>query len=272
MTIAQWGLAKYGALRTLTSTMVQLKNWREAWPPLRYHGAKTESHALIFRRGLILRYRPEDVALDQYVEVFRNKIYRQYIREPQRGVMVDIGANIGTVALDWATRLPHIRVHAYEPHPGTFAMLAENVAANQLLERVTCHQKAVGREAGMLTFHTAGISVLTTAYKDRTQNATGEFTASAVSLDEVIERCAQDGSVGMVKIDTEGAEADILEGAQPQTLKAVRQFVIEYHEHLGDHALARCERVLSHAGFRCITRPLALNLGLLYAVPATDNR
>ena len=57
-------------------------------------------------------------------------------------------------ACDWAIRLPHVRIHAYEPHPATFAMLAENIAANHLLERVICHQKAVGREAGMLTLHT----------------------------------------------------------------------------------------------------------------------
>ncbi len=71
----------------------------------------------------------------------------------------------------------------------------------------------------------------TTAYKDRTHNATGEFTASAVSLDEVI----------------------------------------EYHDYLGDHALARCERVLANAGFHCITRPLESEVGLLYAVSETAN-
>jgi FkbM family methyltransferase len=208
----------------------------------------------------------------QYWEVFRAKVYRQYIREPRRGAMVDIGANVGAVSLDWATRLPHVRIHAYEPHPGTFAMLAENVTANHLHERVICRQQAVGREAGMVTFHTADKSVSTTAYKNRALSATGEFTASAVSLDEVIECCAQDGPVGLVKIDTEGAEADILEGARRQTLKAISQFVIEYHDAICEHALARCERILADAGFRCIARPSAPDLGLLYAVSETANR
>ena len=177
---------------------------------------------------------------------------------------MDIGANIGMVSLDWATRLPHVRVHAYEPHPGTFAMLAENVAANHLSERVTCHQQAVGREIGMLTFHTANESVLTTASKDRAGDATGELTASTMSLDEVVERCEED--LSLVKIDTEGVEADILEGARPQTLKAVRQFVVEYHEALCEHALTRCKRVLANAGFHCITRQVDSTMGLLYAL------
>ena len=272
MTVAQWGFAKYGALCTLASTVIQLQNWREVWPFLRHHPTRTELPSLRFRRGLILRHRPEDVAGGQYYDVFRHKIYRQYISEPRRGAMVDIGANVGMVSLDWATRLPHVRVHAYEPHPDTFAMLAKNVAANRLLERVICHQQAVGRGTGMLTFHTAGESVLTTASKDHAGNATGEFIASSVSIDEVIERCAQDGPVGLVKIDTEGAEADILEGARPQTLKAIRQFVIEYHEALCEHALSRCKRVLANSGFHCITRPMGPTMGLLYAMSGPTNR
>ena len=272
MTFTQWGFAKYGALRMLGSTIVQLKNWPELWPRLLLHRTTTEFPALRFRRGMTLRYRPEDQALDQYCEVFRYKLYRQYLREPRDGAMVDIGANIGAVSLDWATRLPHVRIHAYEPHPDTFAMLAGNVAANHLLERVTCNQQAVGREPGTLAFYATDVSMSTTAYKDPANNATPEFTASTVALDEVIERCAPDGPVGLVKIDAEGAEAEILEGARPQTLKAVRQFVIEYHDMLCENARARCERVLAHAGFHCIARPTAPQAGLLYALSAAANR
>jgi hypothetical protein len=124
----------------------------------------------------------------------------------------------------------------------------------------------------MLTLHTNDQSVLTTAYKDPANKATRKFTVSTVSLDEIIERCEEDGAVGLVKIDAEGAEADILEGAQPRTLRAVRQFVIEYHDLLCDHALARCERLLANAGFHCITRPMEPALGLLYAMSGTANR
>jgi hypothetical protein len=135
MTSRQWMLAKYGAARAVISTMVQLKNWPELWPRLRRDGIMTDSPTLRFRRGLVLRYRPEDVALAQFIEVFLHRIYRQFIREPRHGVLVDIGANIGAVSLDWTSRLPHIRVHSYGPHPRTFAILEENVAANSSRER-----------------------------------------------------------------------------------------------------------------------------------------
>ena len=59
----------------------------------------------------------------------------------------------------------------------------------------------------------------------------------------------------LVKIDTEGAEADILEGARPQTLKAIRQFVIEYHDALCSDELCSMRARIGNAGFHCIARP-----------------
>src|SRR5260370_25386181 len=72
-----------------------------------------------------------------------------------------------------------------------------------------------------------------------------------VPLHTVIRRCIGDGPIALVKIDAEGAEAGILEGADAETLKEIRQFVIEYHNSLCPGALERCERVLADAGFRC---------------------
>jgi hypothetical protein len=135
MTIRQWMLAKYGAARALISTMVRLKNWPELWPGPRRDGIMTDSRALRFRRGLVPRYRPEDVALAQFIEASLHRTYQQFIREPRHGVLVDIGTNVGAVSLDWTSRLPHICVHPYEPHPRTFAILEENVAANSSRER-----------------------------------------------------------------------------------------------------------------------------------------
>ena len=42
MTGSQWVLARYGAVRTLTSKIIQLKNWQELWPRLRFKDVTTE--------------------------------------------------------------------------------------------------------------------------------------------------------------------------------------------------------------------------------------
>lgn len=56
---------------------------------------------------------------------------------PSGSVLFDIGANVGAYSLIAASR--GIRVHAFEPHPATFARLEENVALNGL--KVRCHQE-----------------------------------------------------------------------------------------------------------------------------------
>ena len=89
--------------------------------------------------------------------------------------------------------------------------------------------------------------------------------ADGIALDEVIERCAGDGPIALAKIDAEGAEVEILEGARPETLGEIRQFVIEYHNNLYPNALERCERLLASEGLRCVARPATRDQGLLYA-------
>jgi hypothetical protein len=55
--------------------------------------------------------------------------------------------------------------------------------------------------------------------------------------------------IWLLKIDTESAEADILEGA-PALLNATRTMIVEYHDNICPRASARCRRVLDAAGFR----------------------
>jgi FkbM family methyltransferase len=251
------------------SMIAWFENWQEIW---RSYRSGAELPPLRFRRGFTLRHRAEDRVLLQFFEVFRDRGYRRYITEPSQGTLVDIGANIGAVTLDWATRFSSIRIHAYEPHPATFVMLRANIEANHLTGRVTTYREAVGGRAGSLALRSGGSSMQTSAYGPgaTAAGALDELNVEMVLLDKVIERCAGDGQIGLLKIDAEGAEADILEGARPQTLKQIRQFVIEYHDSLCVDALARCTRVLTRAGLRCFTRAISPDQGLLYAKREKD--
>ena len=96
MTAAESVLGKYRALRTLASIVAWFDNWDEIW---RCYRRGAELPPLRFRRGFILRHRPEDQVLLQFYEVFRDKNYRRYIAEHRRRTIVDIGANIGVFAL-----------------------------------------------------------------------------------------------------------------------------------------------------------------------------
>jgi FkbM family methyltransferase len=61
---------------------------------------------------------------------------------PGRDVVVDVGSNIGTPALQLA-REAGLRVIAVEPDARVFELLVENVRANGLEERIVCHRGGV---------------------------------------------------------------------------------------------------------------------------------
>jgi FkbM family methyltransferase len=269
MTAIQWFLGKYYAVRALATMVAWFDNWSEIFDDYRN---RRELPGLRFRRGFTLHHRPEDQALLQFYEVFRDRNYRRYSKDPECGTVVDIGANIGVVTLDYLTRFRGVRVHAYEPHPATFQMLRRNLESNHLACRVQCFQEAVGGSTGETILNGGRLSMETTAYARLTANhLEGQYRVPIISFDTVIRRCMADPPVILAKIDAEGAEADILEAADPAVLRQVIRFVVEYHEALCVDARTRCVAVLSAAGFTAVTRPAIQGQGLIYAWRSRTN-
>lgn len=133
---------------------------------------------------------------------------------------VDVGAHVGYYALLAASVNPDAPVHAMEPHPDAFARLKENVELNTF-NNVTCHACAVARESATVEFQylsTSSKSLISTvgSTTGRTWGQGESLTVSAQSLDGLVSRDIPEG-IGsgrpLVKIDTEGKEGDVLEGA-----------------------------------------------------------
>jgi len=248
---------KLYAGRALARMMIWLTNWRQVWSAYR---SGQRLPALRLRSGLVIRHADGDDPLMLLNEIFVKRSYRQRRRTPQARMLVDIGANIGVVTLTWANRFPQARIHAYEPHPRTYRTLAMNVRDNALDGRVETFSEAVGRTAGHLALSSPFISALATAYA---HTATEAVQVPCVDANEVARRAG--GSIDVLKIDAEGAEADILESATPATLTAITELMLEYHDQLAPRALDRCMRVLQAAGFQLRIRPANAHQGLLYA-------
>ncbi len=247
---------------------------------------------LHLRGGIVLFHEPFDPALDLGREVIARRWYRRGVREDEGAVMVDIGANIGLVALDWAFRIPNVVVDAYEPDPRTFAILRRNVEENNLSGRIRLFNEAVAAKPGTLTLYRTVCSATATAlptnapdkgsadsarvdperraqsWADALWHARGEpVMVAAVTLDTVFARALDKGEIGLVKLDIEGSESSVLEAVAPATLAQARQYVVEYHERLCQKARLRCVTALERAGFRCRVRRVSvrLGLGLIYA-------
>ncbi|HVD92646.1 MAG TPA: FkbM family methyltransferase [Vicinamibacterales bacterium] len=214
-----------------------LVNWREVWST---YSSASPMPPLRFRNGMIIHHANRDSAGLLFFEIFANGCYRSGVPGVLSGDIVDIGANIGAFTLDAAMRYPTATVHAYEPDSCTCETLRQNVEENGLSSRVRIWNEAVAGEAGTLRLWQGEGSVLTSAYLDA--SARGVFRdVPAVTLETVVARAS--GRVGLLKMDCEGGEADILE-AGGSALDAVDYLVAEYHVALVPDVLPRLRRVL----------------------------
>jgi FkbM family methyltransferase len=160
-------------------------------------------------------------------EIFVARCYTRGFYRPQPGdVVLDLGANIGMFALFVNWLCPGVRVHSFEPMPPTRERLEANVRANNLGDRVTVHPVAVSDRIGTLTLHLGGTaghsSVVASAFAGGR-----EVAVPCIDLAAAFDRAGP--RVALLKIDTEGAEVDILAGVRPGALDRVERVVVEYH-------------------------------------------
>jgi FkbM family methyltransferase len=130
----------------------------------------------------------------------------------------DIGANIGFMTALLAAGVGSKgRVHAFEPGPATYKLLERNTARLGLAT-VHLHHRCVAATEGQVDFFVAkdsAFSPLQSLHPPVTQcSAFSAVSVASVSLDSFVAGLPANSSLSTVKIDVEGAESEVLEGAQ----------------------------------------------------------
>ena len=139
-------------------------------------------------------------------------------------VLLDIGANIGVVAVRLAHEIPGLRVIAVEPSPPTYESLVANVARNDVGETTEALQLALGREPGSVLMTTNLNAANHVVPGSRTAASAAEVEVPRTTVDAlVVER--ELARLDAIKLDVEGFELDVLRGAT-ETLRKFRPLIV----------------------------------------------
>ncbi|WP_455749818.1 FkbM family methyltransferase [Nocardia tengchongensis] len=184
--------------------------------------------------------------------------------------MLDIGANIGLSAIAFADTCPGVRVIAVEPAPLAFECLRRNMGAHVpdgiALEtgvgvangtaQFTWYPRASANysryadrkrdnESTTTFLQNCGldqnaIALVTNDVHDGEQIDVKVTTVSALLADH-----ASTGEIGLVKIDVERAELDVVRGIAESDWARIRTVVAEVHD-CGDRLAQFCALLRSH--------------------------
>ncbi|MGC4100320.1 FkbM family methyltransferase [Ferruginibacter sp.] len=121
-------------------------------------------------------------------------------------IVIDAGANIGTITIPASLICSKGRVISIEAHPITYGFLKENIALNNIKNVVTIN-KALGNKDGYVNFS----DVSSDDQNKITTNSEG-MEVPATTLDNLLVEY-NINEIALLKIDVEGFEKFVLEGA-----------------------------------------------------------
>lgn len=196
----------------------------------------------------------------------------------QQPVILDVGAETGRTVANYRKVFPSARIFAFEPTPARVVELRERFAADAL---VTVVAAAVGASGGSAVLHVNRFEQTNSLLP--TDDAGASFWGSdvletdrevevrVVALDDF---CREQGvdRVDVLKIDVQGAEMEVLEGARTllerHAVSVVEFEVIVVPTYEGQHPLHEYLALMDELGYvlSSLFEPVTYELRLLQLV------
>ncbi len=172
----------------------------------------------------------------------------------------DVGANAGQAAGVFLEAFPSALVHSFEPHPVTFAKLISSCRDT----RFHAHNLALGSERGESDFYDYGEAESLLNSMNAESAFTRRYGRKAERIRVAVETldgfCAKGNleSVDLLKIDTEGFERSVLQGAENLLGAGLIKFVyFEFNSVVQEAdgrgtSLIECDRFLKACGYQFV--------------------
>jgi len=183
----------------------------------------------------------------EYEECY-HKILSNVLTEDS--IFIDVGAHLGTFTLRAARKCINGLVLAFEPDPRVYPFLLRNIMLNNL-KNVIALPIALHNRRGTSRFYVSKISGISTLMQYHhimdVRNAE-EVIVPTLPLDDVVE-IVDISRVDIIKIDVEGAEHYVIEGATKTIERHRPILLIEFH---GKEQWKEVARTLATLGYEII--------------------
>lgn len=123
-------------------------------------------------------------------------------------LFLDIGSHAALYSVILKNRFPALEVHAFEPDRTNLCQLYANLFVNRLTRDIRVHEYGLSDKAGSIAFDT---SEETSSRGTRRISSTGNSQIEIRRLDDVMH---DTGKTVAVKIDVEGHESQVVDGAR----------------------------------------------------------
>jgi len=196
--------------------------------------ARGASNAIVERNGITYDLdltEGIDLSIYLFAHFQKQVTHSKLIQLAQDDVVVDVGANVGAMSLQFAAQTPKGRVYACEPTTYGQEKMKKNLALNpSLQQRITTIQAFVGATSRAQPEMTAYASWKVAGKGGEHVHHVhgGEAKAApgvpSLTLDDIV-REQNITRLNVIKIDTDGYEWEVLQGAE-KTLQTFRPVII----------------------------------------------
>jgi FkbM family methyltransferase len=150
------------------------------------------------------------------VGIVDNDLLSLFDRVENKGVFVDIGANVGIYSLS-ASQVFN-KVYSFEPSSATFHLLKQNIILNKS-DNITAMNMALSNTIGVVDLHhnplnNGGASLNKPGNDTIRKHADYDWSRTeSVKVDKLDNVCSNiDGRIDLIKIDVEGRDISVIKG------------------------------------------------------------
>jgi len=165
---------------------------------------------VIAKKALFQGYRLSEafyrLPIDKY-DLQTTELIRKHLKKNSN--CIDIGANMGHILMEIVAASPHGKHFAFEPIPDLYASLKKRFSKN-----TTVFNCALSSKKGTTTFNYYPQRPAVSGIRERNNQVGQEPTLLTVSMEKLDDVIPASVPIDLIKIDVEGAEYEVLEGAK----------------------------------------------------------